>query len=61
MFVVETFMLVNGWENCWHVDGKPETFATREDAEAEIKDHMETCEEAGIPCERIDFRIKEIV
>ena len=44
-YVVETRMGVRDhvWENCWTVDGVPETFATYNDAEEAIKDHIIDC------------------
>ena len=33
--------MLGGWENCWtDDDGQPITFATREEADATIRDHM---------------------
>jgi hypothetical protein len=29
-----------GWVNCWQVDDKPQTFATREEAEAELAEYL---------------------
>lgn len=36
---VETGMAY-GWENCWHVDDVLQTFATKEEAEAELREFL---------------------
>jgi hypothetical protein len=36
----------NFYENTWSEDGEPLTFATYAEAEAELTDHLEACEEA---------------
>ena len=42
-YEVQTEML-SGWENCWtDGDGTKVTFATREEAETAIKDHLSDC------------------
>jgi len=42
-YEVQTEML-SGWENCWTDDvGQTITFATREEAEDEIRDHISDC------------------
>lgn len=38
-------VLLDG-ENVWQLDGKPHTFATEEEAWAEIDDYFRDCEEA---------------
>ena len=49
-YAVETSFRTRHWENCWSIitDGKeePETFATREEAQAEIDQHKADIEEA---------------
>ena len=36
--------ILSGWENCWTDDGgKPVTFASREEAEQAIQDHIADC------------------
>ena len=51
-YEVQTEML-SGWENCWTTDagehnpnGTPVTYATREEAEQAIKDHIADCIDA---------------
>lgn len=34
------------WENVWSVEGSPATFATYEEAEEELLDHLATCARA---------------
>ena len=71
-FEVQEFCLFGGWTNTWtsydlNTDiEKPSTFATREEAEAELEYFFKDCEEAvkdgnmeDIP-DREDFRIEEI-
>ena len=36
----------NYYENVWSEDGEPLTFDTYAEAEAELSDHLEACEEA---------------
>ena len=40
MFEVQHYTLCDGWLNCWLVDDKPETFATEEEAQTAIDDHV---------------------
>ena len=51
-----------GWVNCWHdEDGKPSVFASIEEAEAEIADCLELCEQAGMTgYSRDDYKIEEL-
>ena len=42
MFRVLTRTLF-GWEDCWHEDDEPARFDTREEAQAEIDEHLESC------------------
>ena len=44
MFIVETYTFCEGWVNCWTVDDKPSTFATREAAQAEIDEVLNDTE-----------------
>jgi len=60
-------MFSGGWENVWHdQDGLPVEFATKEEADAEIKQHLADCEEAVkagyLECAplRDEYRIVEI-
>jgi hypothetical protein len=50
---------VNHWEDCWQIDDAPWRFATREEAEAAITDHIADCEASRLSGEydRSDFRI----
>ena len=49
-YAVETSFLCHQWENCWtiSIDGKeePHTFASHEEAQAEIDSHKADIEEA---------------
>lgn len=36
-YAVLTYTVCDGWVNCWTVDDAPQTFATRDEAEAEIE------------------------
>lgn len=64
-FAVESRFLC-GWENCWTIDDQPLTFATRADAEAELKSHLAEVAEAVAAgdlfdgYDREDFRIVEV-
>lgn len=70
MFEVQTLM-GNDWENCWsthHKDGSttPSTYATREEAQAAIDEHLQDVREAvaeGDMAEEYDpedYRIEEL-
>ena len=52
----------NGWVNCWHdEDGKPSVFDSIDQAEYEIAECLELCEQAGMEgYSREDYRIEEI-
>ncbi|MFZ4602990.1 MAG: hypothetical protein ACOYM8_11080 [Caulobacterales bacterium] len=52
-FAVETRFL-HGWENCWTIDGEPQTFATRAHAEAELADHLAEVADAVAAGDMID-------
>lgn len=40
-------LFINQWENCWSdEDGKPITYASEAEAQADIDDHIKSCEEA---------------
>lgn len=54
-YIVET-LFTYGWENCWTEDDKPMTFDTREEAQAEIDDIIES----GLDYNQNDFRIIEV-
>lgn len=44
---VQTIDASGGTENCWtDEDGKPQTFATEAEAEAELADFIATCQES---------------
>lgn len=43
-FEVQTAFLY-GWENCWMEDDQPQTFATREAAQAELDDFLADIED----------------
>jgi hypothetical protein len=46
-FTVETHFYGDTWENCWTDDnGQPITFATREEAQEAINEHIADCNEA---------------
>lgn len=46
-YTVETHFYGNTWENCWTDDnGQPITFATREEAQAEIDELIAGCKAA---------------
>lgn len=65
-YAVETRFACNRWDNCWTVDGKPSTFATRAEAEAELEDYLADVAEAVAAgnlvegYDRDDFRIVEV-
>jgi hypothetical protein len=40
-FVVLTDTVCQGWVNCWSEDDKPQTFATREEAQAELDEYIQ--------------------
>ena len=74
MFEVQHYTLCDGWVNCWTVYeegdqiGKPQTFATEAEAQAEIDEFFADIEEQIASGEREpdegydrdDFRIVEI-
>jgi hypothetical protein len=39
-YEVQTYTLCEGWVNCWTTDGKPTTFETAQEAQAEIDNHI---------------------
>jgi len=39
-FAVETYTLCQGFINCWTIDDQPQTFATREAAQAELDEFL---------------------
>lgn len=65
-YAVETCFFDGSWENCWTVDDVPVTFATRAEAEAELKSYLADVADAvaaGDMCDgydRDDFRIVEV-
>lgn len=50
----------NGWENVWQLDDQPHTFATREEAEAELSEHFEDMQEAGMEFNPDEYRIEAV-
>lgn len=58
IYRVDTATLA-GWEDCWTENEGPRRFATVEEAEAAITDHLQSLREAGKSAEREDFRIRE--
>jgi len=52
-----------GWVNCWHdKDGKPSVFNSIDEAEYEIAECLEFCEQAGMEgYSRNDYKIEEII
>jgi hypothetical protein len=64
-FAVET-LIGDEWTNEWRVDHEPLTFATRAEAEAELEEHLEACQNAydaghlGSLPSRDEFRIVEV-
>ena len=58
-YAVETFTLVDGWVNCWTIDGQPETFETEQAAQQAIGEHLADCEECGIDCDD-EFQIVQV-
>ena len=59
MFVVETYTLIDGWVNCWNVDGDPMTFETQEEAARELFEHATDCRENNMDFDPADYRITE--
>lgn len=51
----------DGWVNCWHdEDGKPAVFNSIDEAEYEIAECLELCEQAGMAgYSRDDYKIEE--
>lgn len=52
----------DGWVNCWHdEDGKPSVFNSIDEAEYEIAECLELCEQAGMEgYSRDDYKIEEV-
>ncbi len=46
-YTVLTYTLIDGWVNCWSEDGEPLTFATIEEAEAEIEEYLDALAEVA--------------
>lgn len=44
-FVVLTNTIAEGWVNCWSEDDEPLTFATFEEAQEEVGDHLDSLAE----------------
>ena len=56
MYQVLTRTYVDGWINCWTIDGAPWTFETREEAQAEIDDLLQDLSDYRVD----DYRIEEV-
>lgn len=60
-------LIGHDWENISHEDagidnpeGTPITFATKDEAEADLAEHFEDCVEAGMEYDRRDWRVREV-
>lgn len=51
-YEVQTYTLCDGWINCWSVDETPHTFATRQEAEKELREHLADIKQEILDCER---------
>lgn len=49
---------LDGWEDCWTENEGPRRFASVDEAEAAIADHLQALHEAGKSADREDFRIE---
>jgi CHASE3 domain sensor protein len=49
-----------GGENVWTENGQTQYFATYEEAEAELQEHFEDMDNAGMDYEPTDYRITEV-
>jgi CHASE3 domain sensor protein len=49
-----------GGENVWTENGQTQYFATYEEAEAELVEHFEDMDNAGMDYEPTDYRITEV-
>ena len=48
-YIVETLIGYPArWENCWAEDGETLTFASREEADAALAEHIDNCKAAGL-------------
>lgn len=56
MYQVLTRTYVDGWINCWTIDGEPWTFETREEAQAEIDDLLQDLSDYRVD----DYRIEKV-
>jgi hypothetical protein len=61
MWMVEHLYL-SGWADAeWQIDGEPWRFATKAEAEAEIRDFVRGAREAGLRDYRVrDYRVVEV-
>jgi hypothetical protein len=57
-YAVETAMTY-GWENVWQEDDSPMTFATLDEAEAELVQFFKDAEHMGYSSE--DYRIVQVI
>jgi hypothetical protein len=61
---VQHYTLCDGWTNTWSEDGRALTFATRREAEAELKEFLADTREAAAegaliePYQASEFRIR---
>lgn len=62
---VQQYTLCDGWTNTWSEDGRPLTFATRREAEAELKEFLtDTMAAAALgalaaPYRTDEFRVRQ--
>lgn len=58
---VQTHTVIDGWTNCWSDgDGKPTTFATRAEAEKELKEFLDDVNSQGMGYDLEDYRVVEV-
>jgi hypothetical protein len=50
----------NTWENCWTEDGTPQTFATRADARAELRQFIKDAKACLDGYDNADYRVAEV-
>ena len=58
-YEVQTFTMIDGWVNCWTEDEQPLTFATEQEAQQAIEDHIADCEEFDIECDD-EYRVAAV-
>lgn len=57
-YEVQTLTIVDGWVNCWTIDGQPETFETEQAAQQAIDEHLADCEEFDMDCD--EYRVAAV-